>query len=147
MPLIGPQFREIQNALLSGYPSVDALAYMVRVELNVQLDSVADGKNQTDRIFNLLTWAESQGRLRELIEAAIRGNSQNPELSQLAENLRRGDLPVDIDSPDAQDKSQHVATKKRQPDFIRLGAPFLGPIPLAQMKLLISLVAASRSRK
>lgn len=83
MAIPGDVFRAIQNALLSAYPTRASLREMVRIGISELLDAIADGKNQTELVFDLVSWAEARGRLKELIDAAVRDNPKNPELVAL----------------------------------------------------------------
>ena len=78
------QIQQIQDALLSAYPSRSPLAMMLRFEMNESLDEIVGNANQTDTVFELLTWAEARGRLGELIAAAKRDNPSNPKLRALS---------------------------------------------------------------
>ena len=46
MALTGQQIKQLQQALLDGFPSKALLEMMVRIELNQQLDLIAEGENQ-----------------------------------------------------------------------------------------------------
>ena len=83
MKLTGWQFKQIQDALLSGYSQKYALAEMVRVELNEELDVIAGGDSLQEITFMLINWAEDQGKLTDLVQAAVKHNPGNPELQQL----------------------------------------------------------------
>jgi ribosomal protein S16 len=84
MPLPGKLVARIQESLLSAYPTEGDLAQMVRIELNESLHAIAGGANQSDRVFSLISWAESNGRVKQLIDAAVRRNPNNPDLVALA---------------------------------------------------------------
>lgn len=85
MKLSGQQIRRIQDALLDGYSSRDELRMMVRVELNENLDAIADGDNLRVLVFNLLSWAEQTDQVDELVQGARNHNPGNAALAQLAE--------------------------------------------------------------
>jgi len=76
----------IHRAFLDGYSKEDDLKMMLRLELDIKLDLVAGGDNLTLKVFNLIEWAENQGRLKELIVAAYKHNPENNSLRQLVEN-------------------------------------------------------------
>lgn len=84
MPLTGKQFKQIQEALLSAYPSQELLRQMMRVEMEENLDAVAGGPNLSAQVFSLISWAEAHGKLAMLVQAAHRGNPRNPALHALA---------------------------------------------------------------
>jgi hypothetical protein len=115
----GAQLKEIQDALLSAYPSENDLAQMVRFELDIPLSSVASGGNQTEIIFQLLNWAESQGSVDRLLGAALRRNPGNPSLQRVVAKLS---------SDDWNQKHPDSKGQERTPSS---DAPFLGPVPFS----------------
>ncbi len=81
MKLTGASFDRLQASLLSAFPARSALAAMVRVRLEENLDAItssSSGLNAT--IFELVQWAESEGRLEALITGARAENPGNPLL-------------------------------------------------------------------
>ncbi len=60
---------------------------MVRLEMGVNLSSVAGGSNLNAVAFNLIDWAQRTGRLGELIAAAARFNADNPEIKVFVASL------------------------------------------------------------
>ncbi|MEM7130924.1 MAG: effector-associated domain EAD1-containing protein [Chloroflexota bacterium] len=82
MNLSGSQLKSLQDALLDAFPDRDGLARMVRFSLDVKLNAIAEGANQTARIFALLDWAEAQGKLDALIRGAAMSNPGNPQLQR-----------------------------------------------------------------
>ena len=95
--LPGATLRRLQEALLSAFPTRSALAQMVRVGLEANLEAIAAQENLSVAAFELIGWAEAQGRLEELIAAARRENPGNPPLRAFAEEreqtLRGSSLP------------------------------------------------------
>jgi formylglycine-generating enzyme required for sulfatase activity len=83
MKLTGPQFKQIQDALLDAFNEA-SLRRTVRVGLGEDLPQIADGENLTDVAFNLVTWVEQQNRIAELIVAAVAEIPSNRLLSRLA---------------------------------------------------------------
>jgi len=86
--LEGERLQELHKALLSAYPKREHLSQMVRIRLNVNLDSITRDKDQSTTIFDLIEWAERTGRIDELIRGAHEHNSGNPRLRALAQNQR-----------------------------------------------------------
>ncbi|MEM7130693.1 MAG: effector-associated domain EAD1-containing protein [Chloroflexota bacterium] len=80
MTLSGSQFKTLQDALRHAFLSTTELANMVWVALEEDLDAIAGGENRAQVIFNLLRWAEAQGRVAELIHGAATANPTNPQL-------------------------------------------------------------------
>src|SRR4051812_31224664 len=77
------KLKQFHRAILSAFPTLTSLEQMVRLELNENLHEIAHG-NLSDMTFGLITWAESQGRLDELLTAAKSANPTNPLLNAIA---------------------------------------------------------------
>ena len=89
MKLDGEQFDQLHQALISALPSVPALARVVRTGLNENLASIAGGNDLSETSFNLVVWAESNGRLQELVESAQRANPGNHDLQRFVDEFSR----------------------------------------------------------
>ncbi len=105
MKLSGPQFKQLQTALLDAYTESE-LRQMLRVQMNVDLDRLAGGADETEITFNLISWAERRGQVASLIEAAYAGNQENPLLAALVTDAkmwftdqRESPQPLDDMSP------------------------------------------------
>ena len=83
MALSGSQLKEIQQALLSAYPTKEHLAIMVRFELDKELDTITGGNDLTVITFTLIRHAESNGYIRELVNGAYVSNEGNQKLKEL----------------------------------------------------------------
>jgi len=64
--LAGEKFRQVEAALLDAFPGRHELRKLLRIRFNQDLETIAGGANLGELVFNLLIWAESQGRLDEL---------------------------------------------------------------------------------
>jgi hypothetical protein len=84
--LSGPQFKKFHEALLAAFDQ-EALTQMVRMEMGVNINSVAGGSNLSAIAFNLIDWAQRTGRLSELIAAAARSSGDNPEIKTFVASL------------------------------------------------------------
>src|SRR5947207_1634139 len=84
--LPGPMVERLQEALLAAFPARSALAQVVRVGLEANLDAIASQENLSVAVFELIRWAEAQGGLGELIAAAQGANPGNAELRAFAED-------------------------------------------------------------
>ena len=82
--LTGSQAKQFQEALLSAYPSRSALARMVRFGLDENLDTITGNGSLSETVFELITWAEAQGRLEALLAAARTENPGNALLQKVA---------------------------------------------------------------
>lgn len=77
----------VNRALLSAF-NRNALERMLRLKLNVQLEHVARATgNLQDIVFDIIEWAEMQGKLGALLQAALEDNPSNIELRQIRGNF------------------------------------------------------------
>jgi formylglycine-generating enzyme required for sulfatase activity len=88
MKLTGHQIQQIRDALLDAYPTADSLRMMLRIELNENLEAIAGGENQRVVVFNLVTWAEQNGRVDALLTGAYNQTPGNPALQHLITEWR-----------------------------------------------------------
>lgn len=72
----------VNLALLDAYRE-DDLERVVRYGLDVELSSVATGRDLTAIVFRLTDWAERAGRLPELVEAVKEDRPQNDKIQAL----------------------------------------------------------------
>ncbi len=87
MTLTGAQTKQIQAALLSAFGKAE-LARMVQFHLDETLAQIADGDNDTQIVFNLVQWADRNGRVPDLIDGALVANPELQDLQQEASNWR-----------------------------------------------------------
>ena len=84
MDLKGKQLEALQEALLSAFPSYPALEMLLRFELNARLGNIASPGPLTQVVYAIITWAEAEGRLEELIAGARSRNPGNEKLKRFA---------------------------------------------------------------
>ena len=70
MTLSGDQRGKLQQALLSAFHTYANLQHMVGICLNKNLEAIAGTGKLEAVTYSLIDWAESQGRLAELIRGA-----------------------------------------------------------------------------
>ena len=80
MKLSKAERHELFEALLDAYPSYNPLEIMVSFGLEENLEEIAGAGILKDVVFNLIQWAESQGKLEPLIRGVYEENSGNPRL-------------------------------------------------------------------
>jgi hypothetical protein len=94
MQLKGKQFQQLQEALLGAFPHRAKLKQMVRFGLEENLDVIATGENDEEVVFKLIYWAETNGKLENLLIAVRNedcgGNPGNPQLKKICEELLQG---------------------------------------------------------
>lgn len=76
------------DALLSAYPTRDELEIMMKLEMDVSLDTIVGDGNMRSTIFKLIKWAEAKGRLNELILKAHNYNPGNPKLAAITQRVQ-----------------------------------------------------------
>ncbi len=87
MHLSGDELRKLRLAITSAYPSKADLKIMAREKLEVNLDEVAGGKDDTEVVFNLIQWAESRGELEQLIESLCKERPKNEVFKKIKDEL------------------------------------------------------------
>lgn len=87
MHLSGNERKKLRQAIISAYRSEADLQIMVDDELEENLNAIAGGGNLTQIVFSLIQWAESRGKLQQLILAAYETNSGNPDLKQFYQSI------------------------------------------------------------
>lgn len=86
MNLSGQQLESLHDAILDGFSKQD-LAQLLRFKLNERLEVISDGDNLSETVFALIRWAESRGRLAELIREANLARPHQPTLAQFTTTL------------------------------------------------------------
>jgi Effector-associated domain 1/Effector-associated domain 7 len=126
MQLTGPQHQELRDALISAYPSRPSLEQMVRFKLNENLNTITGDGSLAEIIFNLINWAEAQGRLEELVTKAHAANSGNPQLRAFVDRMQ----------PFAATPSEPLATPLPLPDPVAIREALIQHFSLDELRLL-----------
>ena len=87
--LSGSQRKQFQEALMDAFPSKSLLEQMLSFELDKNLDVIASGGNLSQIVFELITKAEAQNWVEDLINAARRANPGNNSLKVVAQSFTR----------------------------------------------------------
>ncbi|MFB2772273.1 effector-associated domain EAD1-containing protein [Pelatocladus sp. BLCC-F211] len=87
MKLNKSQRQQLREAIMSAYRDKSKLKIMLSDELDIRLNNVVGGETYTDIVFNLIDWADEQGRLEELISAAYRRNPRNEDFRRFIQSL------------------------------------------------------------
>jgi 5'-methylthioadenosine/S-adenosylhomocysteine nucleosidase len=85
--LVGSQIQQLSEALLSAFPEPAALARMVRTGLDETLDAISSAGSLSTVVSDLIEWAEGEGRIADLLDAARMESPDNPELAEVARAL------------------------------------------------------------
>ena len=71
-------YKQIQKALISAFPSYSKLEMMVKFAIDKSLNTITTSQNNLEKtIFDLIEYADSQGKLQRLIEGACEENKGN----------------------------------------------------------------------
>lgn len=73
----------VNDALLGAFRDADQLERLVRFGLNENLHEIAEGRDLAAIVFRLTDWAESQGLLTELVDAAKSERPHNAKIQAL----------------------------------------------------------------
>ena len=76
----------LQEALLSAYPNQIDLEQMVYHEIDENIHEITADVNLKAKTFEIIKWAISRNRLKELIVGAKKENPSNPLLKNIDEN-------------------------------------------------------------
>ncbi len=97
MKLSGGEKRQLWKALLDAYRTYDELKIMVEFQLDETLEVIVKIGNLRTVVFDLIQWAESRGRLEQLIIGSYADNSENPILKEFYKTvfkIRFIDVPI-----------------------------------------------------
>jgi hypothetical protein len=72
------------EALLNGFSSIKSLNLLVAYELHENIDVIAPGNDLAQRVYSLVAWAMRTGKVKTLIDGALRRNPGNPALRRFA---------------------------------------------------------------
>lgn len=106
----GRDAKLLHEALLDAFPSWEALASMVRLELDLSLDRVASPRtNLRTVVLDLVAWARSEAKIEALVAGARAANPDNTrlraldpaELSSALGPPRRASIEEEIDPSSA----------------------------------------------
>ncbi len=69
MKLSKDDFKNLLAKILESYPDITDLEMLVRLELEENLDTIAGGNNNKQKVFKLIEWVESSQKLQSLLKA------------------------------------------------------------------------------
>lgn len=87
MNLTASQFEKLLSALLFAFPSIEELERFARFRLDKNIHEIGHG-NLNNYGYKLVQWAESQGKIEQLIRGARQSNPGNPDLFEIASELQ-----------------------------------------------------------
>lgn len=83
LELTGQERKQLREALLSAFPSESDLRYMMYDYFELDLNQISHGGTYQQTVFELVRWAESNGKIRELLMFALEANPGNSALNTL----------------------------------------------------------------
>lgn len=89
--LTGQQIKALRDALISAFPSDNALTDLLLYGLNVRINTIIPAGALNDRVREVIIWAQSKGRTDELVAAALNENAGHAALRRVAELLALDD--------------------------------------------------------
>lgn len=87
MELSGQERKNLHEALRDAFPKKSSLEQMLSFELNKKLNEIVEEGSLKDIIFKLITTAEAEGWVQNLVHAASASNPGNIKLVNVAEEL------------------------------------------------------------
>jgi hypothetical protein len=83
--LTGDQFKDLSKAITAAFPREEALVQMLRYQLDELLNNIPQAETYSGLIDNVVQWAETNGKLRDLVIGASLENPGNPQLQQFVQ--------------------------------------------------------------
>lgn len=110
MKLNGRQKKAFHQALQSAFPRRGALEQFVSYDLDENLEAVAGSGPLDDVIYNLIKWAESEGRTEDLLEAAQEAKPDNEKLAEFIKMLEKDNAQIEPPPQGAAPKPEEPST-------------------------------------
>ena len=80
MSLSGPQYQQLQNALLSAFTDEDSLQQFVQIHLGESLTAIIGTGALGHVVFKLIGWAQAYGRFDDLLTGALTARPRSNEI-------------------------------------------------------------------
>jgi hypothetical protein len=87
MKLTGQQYKQLTEALLDAFPSLQRLTELVRFRFDKNLNAIAMGDDLKTIVFRLIQTAEAEGWIDNLIAGARESNPHNSALFVFAQEF------------------------------------------------------------
>jgi tetratricopeptide (TPR) repeat protein len=135
MKLSGVEYQKLVESIVQAYPTKNDLAQIVMYSLEENIDAIVNSETTTQSIvFNLINWAETRGKLKNLLEIISQERPDNLELQNTIKNL------LEKYSQDNKINSEHHQDNQKKNKFFSFIKLFLGIliIPIGIMSYQIS---------
>ena len=87
MKLSKDEKKQLFKIILDSYPDIADLKMLIEFELDETLDNIVAGDKNKQIVFNLIKWAESTGKLENLLEAISQDLPDNLALQEIIKQL------------------------------------------------------------
>lgn len=81
------RFKELYEALLDAFPSIESFTRLVQFQFGINLNQISASRNLSEAVFAFLNYMNAHGRLGEVLRGARTFNPGNPRLRAIAESL------------------------------------------------------------
>jgi hypothetical protein len=86
--LTAPQRKQLRVALMSAFPEVDNLALLFEDDLGVPLNQIVNVNKFYEKVVaDAIKWAESDGKISQLIDIALQNKPDHPDLQAFVKTL------------------------------------------------------------
>jgi hypothetical protein len=85
--MTGEEHGRLREGVLGAYPSEDDLTTLLREKMEISFDAIARGDSYSNRIFNLITDLDAEGRLEEFIQVLTNDKPNSPYLKEFKQLL------------------------------------------------------------
>ena len=123
MKLSSNERKQLLKVIIDSYPDINDIEIFIKLELGENLDNIAGGSNNTQKVFKLIEWAETTGKLIDLLNAVSQDRPDNSDLQNTIKNLQKKYAQDNKINPDYYQDDQQNRKKKKLFSFIKL---FLG---------------------
>ncbi len=88
MKLSSNERKQLLKVIIDSYPDITDIEIFIKLELGENLDNIAGGSNNTQKVFKLIEWAETTGKLIDLLNAVSQDRPDNSDLQNTIKNLQ-----------------------------------------------------------
>lgn len=110
MKLASDDRQQLHRILTAAFPGANEIDLMTTLYLELPVQHITGLAAVPHMVLKLIQWAEAQGRVSQLVEAAREANPTNPELRELAARMLSAS-PSEPTSASAAEELQQAVTK------------------------------------
>lgn len=130
MSLTGSQYQQLVDALRAAFDE-GGLRRMVKFELDEDFDHITSPGNLNDRVYELVAWADREGKVVALMDGAVHSNPGNATLRTSASDAKTWHLapPAKPLLPPADPELPPVPTPSLSQPVVTAPQQTAGPLP------------------